>query len=221
MSFKQIIISGILIVMATVSYSCKDTSKQVESKQAATVVVNQTVNTSKYEKIKNGSVLNWKATHLGGINPRIGKIYVKEASVLVNDSKVTNISVTINMDKIMVDNLPEEDAEELVKHLKSEDFFHIEKYPFSKFDLTDLETIEGEYNSKVTGNLTILGISKSITFKANLTISEEGVSVISENFSINRTDWGLTYNAKGTAGVPLDYLISDEVGFQIVTTITK
>ena len=73
----------------------------------------------------------------------------------------------------------------------------------------------------VTGNLTILDVTKSITFKANISINENEVSVISEDFSIDRTEWGLTYHVEGSEGVPVDYLIANDIGFTINLTVTK
>ena len=71
------------------------------------------------------------------------------------------------------------------------------------------------------GNLTMLDVTKSITINANVKVSENEVSVKSEDFKINRTDWGLSYNTEGTAGVPVDYLIANDIGFTIDVTITK
>jgi polyisoprenoid-binding protein YceI len=73
----------------------------------------------------------------------------------------------------------------------------------------------------LTGNLTIMDITKSITFKANVSVSDANISVKSEDFAVNRTDWNLTYNTEGTAGVPVDYLIANDVGFTIDVTLNK
>ena len=70
-------------------------------------------------------------------------------------------------------------------------------------------------------NLTILDVSKSISFKANLDISDTKISVNSEDFSINRTDWGLTYNTEGTVGIPVDYLNANDIGFSIDVSMSK
>ena len=218
--FKKSINLFMLIVVVMLS-SCVENGKQVESTEAATVNIVKTNNTITYNKIKTGSFLDWKASHLGGIDQRLGKIYYKNASILVNNGKVSNANFVIDMSKMTVDNLPDDDAKELVKHLKSSDFFDIEKYPNSKFELTKIEATQGEYNSKVIGNLSILGLAKSIAFNANINVSENAVSIKSENFSINRADWGLTYNSEGTKGVPLDYLISNEIGFKVNITLAK
>jgi len=209
-----------LIILVMIS-ACTNNEKQIASTEAAAVNILKTTNTATFKKVKPGSYVDWRASHLGGVDPRAGKIYCKNATILVNNGKVSNASIIIDMAQMTVESLPEDEAQNLVEHLKSADFFHIEKHPTSKFELTHLASLQGEYNSKVTGNLTILGLSKSITFNANINVSENEVSIKSEDFSINRSDWGLTYHAEGTVGVPLDYLISNSIGFTIAVTIMK
>jgi len=178
-------------------------------------------NTFTYKSIKKTSFLGWKATHLGGVNPRFGKIYYKDATVLVGNGKIIDASIIIDMSGLIVEGMSKGEAEELAEHLKSTDFFNVKKHPISKFELTKIEALKGKYNSKVIGNLTILGVTKNIVFKANINVSEKEVSIKSEKFSINREDWGLTYHAKGAAGVPLDYLISDDIEFVIGVIVAK
>jgi polyisoprenoid-binding protein YceI len=141
----------------------------------------------------------------------------------VNNAQISNASIKIDMSTLTVESFPE-GAEEIAKltgHLKSPDFFNIEKYPYSKFELTRVQKTKGEYNSIVTGNLTILNVTKSITFNADISILDNEVSIKSENFSVDRKNWGLTYNTEGTEGVPVDYLISDDISFTINLILSK
>jgi len=210
-----------ILFTAVIFSSCQNNDKKVASTKAETVSIVNTTHTTTYKNIKTGSFLEWRASHLGGIGKRLGKIYYKEATTLVNKGKVTNLDVLIDMPSLTVNNLDKDRAYDLSEHLKHEDFFNTEKHPTSKFELTNLKTIQGEYNSEVTGNLIILDISKSITFKANINITESEVSIQSEDFVIDRSEWGLTYNAEGAKGVPLNYLISDNIGFTVDITTFK
>ena len=94
-------------------------------------------------------------------------------------------------------------------------------HPTAKFELTNVEKTTGDYNSKITGNLTILEVSKSITFNANIAVLDNSVAINSEDFSVNRQDWGLNYHTEGDAGVPADYLIANTVGFTINVSVIK
>ncbi len=218
---KRIFLS-VLIIGAFLS-SCSTNGKKAETKDAEKVKIVENDQTVSYQTIKSGSFITWRATHLGGVQPRYGKVYFKDAKVLVNKGQISNASIKIDMSTLTVESFPE-GAEEIAKltgHLKSPDFFNIEKYPYSKFELTRVQKTEGEYNSVVTGNLTILDVTKSITFNANISIADNEVSIKSENFSVDRKNWGLTYNTEGTEGVPVDYLISDDISFNINLILSK
>ncbi len=218
---KKVII--VIIAVGTLLTSCNNNGKKAETKNAEKVELVKNNKTQIYQTVKSTSNLDWRASHLGGMQKRFGKIYLKEADFLVNNGELTNATVTINMASLTVENFPEgaEEIKKLTGHLQSADFFNIEKYPTSKFELTGLQNTTGQYNAKLTGNLTILNVTKSITFNANVNVSENEVSISSEDFSVNRTDWGLSYNTEGTAGVPVDYLIASDIGFTINTTVTK
>lgn len=98
-------------------------------------------------------------------------------------------------------------------HLKSADFLDIEKYPTLTFDSTKVEKT-GDNEFKVTGNLTLHGVTKEVVL--NVTeVSEEakdpwGIMRIgaSAKGKIKRSDFGLTYNAALETG---GFLIGDEV----------
>ncbi len=216
---KHIKLSMLLLVV--IISSCQNNDKKTAFAKAEIINIVDTTNATMFKNIKAGSFLEWRASHLGGIGKRLGKIYYKDAIILVKNQKITTINITINMHKLTVDNLSDEDNKNLTEHLKSVDFFDVEKYPTSKFQLTNLETIKGKYNSKITGNLIILNVSNSITFNANINVSENEVSIKSEDFVIDRSDWGLKYHNKGSKGVPLNYLISDDIGFTIDITVLK
>ena len=111
---------------------------------------------------------------------------------------------------------PQRDA-----HLKSPDFFHQEQYPTMDFKSTKVEKKgEGEY--RVTGDLTLHGQTKPVTFEV------EGPSApgkdpwgntrigLSATTKINRKDFGLSWNAALETGgilVGEDVQISLEVQF--------
>lgn len=83
-------------------------------------------------------------------------------------------------------------------HLKSADFFDAEQYPTLDFKSTKIEGSGNEY--KVTGDLTIKGVTKPVTLNAEfsgLMTDPWGNTKVGLNLDgkINRKDFGLTYNA--------------------------
>lgn len=97
------------------------------------------------------------------------------------------------------------DAEKLIAHLKSPDFFDVEKFPKAVFTSTSVTpSSEAGKTHTVTGNLELHGVTKSISFPANIRVSVDSVEADAE-FVINRKDFGIVY-----PGMP-DDLIKDEV----------
>ena len=120
---------------------------------------------------------------------------------LVNEkAEESSVSVDIDMNSVYVD------AEKLTEHLKSADFFDVEKFPKANFSSTKIvaDTAKGAGNYTVTGDFNLHGQTKSITFPAKITVSEAEVAVEAE-FSINRKDFGIVYAGKA------DDLIRDDV----------
>lgn len=204
--------------------SCSNVGNKAETKDAVAVTEVEKTSENTFSAVSAQSHITWRGTHLGGVQPRFGKVLLKNADISIAGKTVQSAKITIDMPTITVENFSEEEAEmknKLTGHLASGDFFKTETYPTSTFELTGIEATQGEYNSKVTGNLTILDKTKNITFNANITVSDSGVKVKSENFAVDRRDWGITYNVEGTEGVPVDYLIANDVGFSIDVEVTK
>lgn len=135
-------------------------------------------------------------SHDGGFKSFTGSFTVADGALVGTDHHVI-----IDMDSIWSDN------EKLTAHLKNEDFFDVENHPESKFQLTGVkETGEGEY--EVSGNLTMVGNTKNITFPATATMDGEKARIHAK-FDINRKDWGIVYSGMA------DDLIRDQVVIEL------
>jgi len=98
-------------------------------------------------------------------------------------------------------------------HLKSEDFFHVEKFPTLTFRSTSISRV-GDGELSVQGDLTIRGVTRKVAFAVEGPTAPTkdpwgntriGVSAIAK---INRKDFGLVWNAALEAG---GILVGDEV----------
>lgn len=129
-------------------------------------------------------------SHEGGFNSFEGTIAVADGKI------VAPSKITIQMDSIWSDN------NRLTGHLKSPDFFDTANIPTAEFMVTSMhDTPQGP---ELTGNLTLHGVTKSITFKPEVSISDDQLSLKAE-FDIMRFDFGIVYKGKA------DDLIRDEV----------
>ena len=122
------------------------------------------------------------------------------------DPSRSHLRLTIKAASIDTRN-PDRDA-----HLRSNDFFDMERYPEITFVSTAVDQVDAE-NYRVTGDLTIRGVTKPITFDVEYTgasvdpyqnqrIGLEGRAIV------NRKDWGINWNAALEAG---GVLVSEKV----------
>jgi polyisoprenoid-binding protein YceI len=218
---KKVFLSA--LALGLIFTACTNNGKEVEAGEAIAIENNATAESVTLSNIAEGSNIEWFASHLGGTGARFGKIMLQSADITVNNGTVENATVVIEMNSLTVENFGDdvEQTEKLTGHLKSADFFNVEANPTAKFEMASIAAGTGEYNSIVTGNLTILDSTKSISFNANVNANEETVTITSEKFAIDRTLWGMNYHVEGSEGVPVDYLIANEVGFIINVKVTK
>jgi polyisoprenoid-binding protein YceI len=81
----------------------------------------------------------------------------------------------------------------LTRHLLNADFFEANTYPKATFKTTSIEAqAEGENTHSVTGDLTMHGVTKSISFPAKVSVSG-GKAGLESKFTIDRREFGITY----------------------------
>jgi len=129
-----------------------------------------------------------------------GTFHDFEATFEADPNDLTTADIELTVDLASVDTR----IDKRDNHLRSEDFFHVEKHPKATFKVTDIKkTDDDEYD--VTGDLTIRGktVSEtfSVTFEGQATdpAGNEVIGLSGEG-QINRTDYGLTYNAALESG---------------------
>ncbi len=99
----------------------------------------------------------------------------------------SHVNIDIKADSITTD------TPDLTKHLKTADFFDVAKYPQATFVSTAIKAGgEGGASHTVTGNLTLHGVTKSVTFPATISVTPD-VATVDSTFSINRKDFGINY----------------------------
>ena len=113
---------------------------------------------------------------LGGIKSEGGTFDKGTGKVNLENGKIAGIEGTITANSVNTG------IEKLDKHLKSADFFDVEKYPKIKFKSTSLE------NNQMAGDLTFHGVTKSVTFPVKITKDS-----ISADFKLNTKSFGMKY----------------------------
>ncbi len=150
--------------------------------------------------------ITWHANHFGFSNPS-GKFAKTEGVLTLDEAKPANskVEVTISTASIVTG------IDKFDEHLKSDDFFKVVKFPEAKF-VSQKVDLKGRDAAKVTGNLTLLGVTKPITLDVKLNkigenpINKKKTAGFSASTTIKRSDFGINYALPG---------VSDEVKIDI------
>ncbi|KAA0211750.1 YceI family protein [Ignavibacteria bacterium CHB1] len=167
---------------------------------------------------KSSSIVEWIGRKVTGEHN--GTVDVKSGELFLKDGKVTGGKFVIDLNTIKVLDLtdPEYNAK-LTGHLKSDDFFSVDSHPEAKFEITSVfEKADATGNThKVSGNLTIKGITKNITFPAVIKVNGQSVST-SSDFNIDRTEWDIRFRSGKFFENLGDNMINDDfnIKFKII-----
>jgi len=127
----------------------------------------------------------------------------------LNTPEQGRVTITIKADSITTD------TPDLTKHLKTGDFFDVAKFPEATFVSTSIKAGgENGASHTVTGNLTMHGVTKAVTFPATISVTPDVASVDS-TFTINRKDFGINYAGQA------DNLIRDNVVLKLTIRASK
>ena len=113
------------------------------------------------------SSVSFKVRHL--VSKVMGNFRKFSGTITVDPDNLVGTKITAEIDAASIDTANEDRD----GHLKSADFFDVEKFPTISFESTKIEVID-ESHIEVTGNLTLHDVTKPVTFEA---VSERAVSI--------------------------------------------
>jgi len=166
-----------------------------------------------------GTSLQWLGKKVTGQHN--GAIQLKDGSVQVKGDQLTGGTFTFDMNTISVADLTDPGYNaKLVGHLKSDDFFGVEKYPTSTFTITSVRPLKGDAagnNATVTGNLTIKGTTNPVSFPAKVSV-KNGVVSAQGTATVNRAKYDVRYGSKSFFESIGDKAIDDD--FNLTFNVT-
>ena len=168
--------------------------------------------TASFKAEVSSSTINWKGYKPTGSHN--GTIMLQSGNLSLEGDKISGY-FTVDMSTIK----DSDGSARLEGHLKSKDFFEIEVYTTSKFEITGSETKNGKLY--ITGNLTIKDVTKEITFSATISNEEEIVTLTSETIQINRADYNIKYKSKSFFNNLKEKFINDEFDLQVKIVAKK
>jgi polyisoprenoid-binding protein YceI len=140
----------------------------------------------------NQSVVKWKGKKVTG--EHYGTVQFKDGHLVLENGKISEGVFHIDMGTIVDEDLKDESwNQKLVGHLKSDDFFSVDKHPVSTLKIKSVKQRDG--NTHVfTGDLTIKGITEQIEFEAEAEVSE-GMLEASGELVIDRTKYNIKFRS--------------------------
>ncbi|WP_417238060.1 YceI family protein [Bizionia sp.] len=198
--------------------SCKDKAQEVETTEAE-VAAEVTEVSTKYLVDTEASTILWKGFKPTGTHT--GTIKVESGVFTMNGDAIESGSFLIDMNSLYVTDLPEDDENhgKLTGHLKSPDFFDVEAFPASAFEVTGFTNENGKM--MLSGNLKMKDTENNISIPVTVSENNDSVTITSETFTIDRSKWNVKYGSKSFFDDLGDKFINDDMELQITITANK
>lgn len=138
------------------------------------------------------SKMEWVGKKVTG--EHTGTIDLSEGKVMVENGMITGGTLMIDMNSIVVTDIEDEGTNaKLSGHLRSADFFGVEKFPKSKLEITKVESKGGD-KYHIHGNLTIKDHTEKVEIPATVKMDGKKLVAIGET-EIDRTKYGIQYGS--------------------------
>lgn len=217
---KSIFILSVAVLAGFVS--CKDTKKTNEEAGQTTPAVEASVKQGAitYKAVVAETIVDWVGSKPAGKHN--GTIGISQGEVSVDGTNLVGGKFTLDINSIQVLDLQGDEKGYLEGHLKgtakpedADHFFNVSKFPTGEFVITNYA------DGKLTGNLTLKGVTKEISFPAKVQVTEHEVVISSETFTINRVDFGVNYGSKSIFDNLKDKYINDEIELSVKAKAIK
>lgn len=209
----SLLLIALLVLLFTVFNQQDDNVKQKSDEENNEQTnINLADFTGKHNIDTEKSSITWAGKGVG--KEHSGTINLKSGFFEVKNNEIVQAEFTIDMTSIKDGS----NIKQLETHLKSDDFFAVEKFSEAKIVATKIEKISSN-QFKISAALTIKNITNPVTFFVTLESNEDNL-VAKTQFSIDRTRWNIRYGSGSFFQNLGDKMIADEIDFNI-TLITN
>jgi polyisoprenoid-binding protein YceI len=122
-----------------------------------------------------------------------GTVKIKDGFLIFDGNTLKGGTFTMDMTTISVLDSP--DNKRLIDDILSGNFFDITKFPTSTFTITKV-TPSGGDQVNITGNLTVKGITKPVTFSSSVKKQGNIVAAVAKGVRVDRTKFDITFRSK-------------------------
>ena len=132
------------------------------------------------------SSIRWSGTGFGGRGTREGRVTLAHGMFVIRHERLTSGAFTVDMRSTGIG-----------------EYVEAERYPTAEFRSTGSKRV-GQTRWQVSGDLTMRGVSRPISFDADVQWPETGHMVVTSTFTIDRRQWGLASRGGGLAEAVVD-----------------
>jgi len=163
------------------------------------------------------SNLMWKGTKVTGFHE--GNIKLKKGELEFAKNNLVGGMFEIDMTSMTVTDITDAKTnKKLVEHLMNDDFFSVPKHPTAQFKISKVEAIRGakagQPTHTISGDLTIKGITKPVSFPA-LVSMKDGSFMADAEIKVDRTQFDIRYGSGKFFENLGDKMISDEFTMKV------
>ncbi len=210
-----------LVVILGFITSCKGPTGETANTGEEVEVSTASAEATAYNVNAEASAILWKGIKPTGTHN--GTVKVSEGTLSVKDGSIESGKFTLDMNSITVLDLEGDYKTKLEGHLKgtekeeADHFFNVKQYPTATFEISSVKPLLGDadFTHTILGNLKIKDKTHSIEFKANVKNEGGGLIAESNEFTIDRTKWGVNYGSKSIFDNLGDKFINDEIELKI------
>lgn len=163
-----------------------------------------------------GSQVNWWGYKIAKTeaSSHNGTVNLKSGNIVMKGNQVVGGTFVLDMTSLTSTDLTGEYQTKLNNHLKTGDFFEVEKHPTANYTITSVKKNNDKiYNYIVNGNLTVKGKTNPVSFPAKIAYSKGVVSLVSNKFTFDRQKFDIAY-----ASTMQDVLVKDDIDMLVKVT---
>lgn len=171
-----------------------------------------------YKVVPEKSELKWTAKKVTGSH--FGFVKIKDGQLQADGTTIKGGKFEIDLTTIKVEDLKDPEYNgKLLGHLKSDDFFSVDKFPSSTLEISSAKSKGGD-QYELSGNLIIKGISNPISFPATIKVSDKGVIAVAQ-ITVDRIKYGIKYGSASFIEGIGDKAIDDTFTLDVKLTAQK
>lgn len=164
------------------------------------------------------SVLEWTGRNIN--NRHYGRIPFSGGELVIDRGELQQGKMVLDMTGISNLDLQDDTYRQmLISHLKSDDFFDVQRYPTATIVISGWQAISGAAPGRpdhvITGELTIKGVTRELSFPAIVMPQEDGSLKAQAIVDLDRTAWGISYGSGRLFEKLGMHLVNDRIDIEL------